>query len=172
MSNLYEFFYKNFWNIFFGSLLAFSIAVILSALVIDSLLGYEPCILCLYERIPYILISLISFASFFYATKVKRILLQLCCLCAFSGAGIAIYHVGVEKTWWHPSSKCVPDTNFGEIDSLEEFKNKLQSSKLGDCSKPALKILSFSLAELNLMMSLLMLFVFIIIITKNAKTNL
>lgn len=172
MSNWYEFFSKNFWNIFFGGLLLFSLVVISSAFVIDSFLGYEPCILCLYERIPYIIISLISIVSFFFTRNIKKILLQLCCLCVFVGAGISIYHVGVEKSWWSPSSKCVPDTNFAEINSLDEFKKKLESSKLGDCSKPALKILSFSLADINLIINLFMFAVFLIMIKKNAKTTL
>ena len=46
-------------------LLIYSILSLSFALFLEYYLGYKPCQLCLYQRIPYLLILVFSFVGFF-----------------------------------------------------------------------------------------------------------
>ncbi|MDX1916522.1 MAG: disulfide bond formation protein B [Rickettsiaceae bacterium] len=126
--------------------------VILAALFIDYVLGFEACILCIYERIPYGFIAIFSLLLFLIPSRLKLLLL-LNMLCFFIGESIAVYHVGIERNLWNPSSQCSSQFSISDELSLEDFKNHLHNAKLGDCSKPAMHIIGLSLAEINMILN-------------------
>ena len=55
-------------------LFIFSITILVSALIIEYILGYEPCSLCIVERIPYVLAIIILILN--YTLKKKSGLFQ------------------------------------------------------------------------------------------------
>lgn len=172
MSNYYNYIVKNIWSAFFASLFAASICVLLSALVIDKILGFDPCILCIYERIPYGIVALICGVGYFSDAKHRWIFLWLIALSAAVGAGIAIFHTGVEREWWSPTSHCTPHVHLNDSTTMEDFLSQLDKAPIGDCTKPALKILGLSLAEINVILNLLLLGLMTQLIRFNAKTKL
>lgn len=75
------------------------------ALTAEHVFGLKPCILCLYQRVPFLLTGLIGFAAFFISSKLAEknlsawpiLISSLIFLC---GGIIAFYHTGVELHWW------------------------------------------------------------------------
>lgn len=157
-------FYKCFRYLNRGAIFALIGAIsaisIISALYIDKMMGFDPCPLCIYQRIPYILALFISIMAIFLRNY-HGFFLQILIFIFITGAGIAIYHTGIEKHWWQKSSICKAEVKIGEYTNLEEFKSMLDSAPIGDCSKPAIRIVSFSLAEINTIISFILIFILI-----------
>ncbi|MBT3702999.1 MAG: disulfide bond formation protein B, partial [Alphaproteobacteria bacterium] len=85
---------------------ASSFIVVASAISSEIFGGLAPCVLCLYQRIPYAItigLGLIGFAvpRFFLAAVL------LAALAFLVGGGIAVFHVGVEQAWWTGTEACV-----------------------------------------------------------------
>lgn len=69
--------------------------------------GVEPCLLCLYQRIPYAVAGVLALAAIVMPRGRGRIALLALCLPVFLiGAGIAFYHTGVEQHWWASVAGC------------------------------------------------------------------
>jgi disulfide bond formation protein DsbB len=66
--------------------------------------GLDPCHLCILQRWPYGLTALLGLAGALFALRGRARLggtLVLVCALVFLGeAGLAFYHVGVERHWW------------------------------------------------------------------------
>jgi disulfide bond formation protein DsbB len=149
----------------------FSVIVLLSALYIDYILEFDPCPLCIYQRIPYLFSAITSFIAIILKARFRLIFLQIMIIIHIAGASISIYHMGIERNWWSPSKLCKPEIRLGENTSLDEFKHSLNNLPIGDCSKPALQILGFSLAEINTIISFIIIFFLIRIYRSNEEAN-
>ena len=137
-------------------LLAISSVVLASALFIDLFLGFDPCILCIYERVPYVFIMFFSIILIFNHLYIRSLLLIIAFITLIGGS-LAIYHVGIERNLWKATSQCSQSFDMNEYATLEDFKKHLDTARIGDCSKPALRILGLSLAEINVIMNMLLL---------------
>jgi disulfide bond formation protein DsbB len=142
-----------------GLVLAVSIVVLGSALLSQYAGGLQPCILCLYQRVPYVAtialsgsaLALIAFSGRpQYA--LTRGVLAVCAVVFFAGAGIATYHVGVEQGWWLGAASCSgPDLNTMTIDELREH---LLQAPVVRCDEVAWSLLGISMAGYNILTSL------------------
>ena len=84
---------------------AFSIVILTAAYMSQYIGGLQPCSLCYLQRYPYFAVIPMSGIAYLFAREVPRnsvtsLLMSLCALAMFAGAGIAAYHVGVEYGWW------------------------------------------------------------------------
>ena len=81
------------------------LAALGAALVAQYGFGLRPCHLCLLQRVPYGLAAL--FAAMAVATpeeeRLRMLLLAVCAMLFAANAGIAAFHVGVERHWWESS---------------------------------------------------------------------
>ena len=70
--------------------------------------GLEPCILCIYQRVPFAINIVFGLLAFFLVSRnnMQLWLLRLSGLVFFVGACIAFYHVGVEQHWWQSAASC------------------------------------------------------------------
>jgi disulfide bond formation protein DsbB len=79
-----------------------AIGSLASALVAEYVYRLEPCILCIYQRLPFIATGVLALL----ALKMERFpvavigIIAVCGLIYLAGSGIAFYHVGVEQHWW------------------------------------------------------------------------
>lgn len=135
-------------------LLLFSIGALGSAYTAQYGFGLMPCVLCLYQRIPFFVVIVLSAISFFAHGKLKTILISLCALALLTGAGIAFYHTGVEKHWFYMDGGCAAEEN--TANSLEELRNQLIGKPNIPCDKPAFLFLGLSMATWNFIFSLVM----------------
>jgi len=137
--------------IFFVSLIS-----IISAYFIEHVLGHQPCNLCLIERIPYILSTVLIIANYIFLKKNKIIIFLLILLFAFSLI-ISLYHFGIEQNFFEESAICGLK-NAAEIISKEEILKQL-NEKTTSCKDVTFKIFGFSLTAINILINLLLLII-------------
>ena len=89
MNNIFEI--KKFYTIVF----IISLLSLLIALYIEFFLGYSPCKLCIYQRIPYLVAIFLTFLGINYSKNL--IWLYALLLVFFSSFIISGYHVGIEQ---------------------------------------------------------------------------
>ena len=125
------------------------IIAILSAIYIENVLGYLPCKLCIYQRIPFVVAIFICFLGYNYF-KSDKILIALILLFAL-GAVISGYHFGIEKGIFEEYGGCT-NTNI-DILNKEKILETLGMAK--NCKNVDFTVLGISLAGLNFLISLL-----------------
>jgi len=111
--------------------------------------GLQPCVLCWYQRYPYMAIAALGIIGLVVAGRpgVLRFVLLLAALAFFVDAGIAAFHVGVEQHWWAGTSECGSDIDLNL--SPEELKNLLLNQPVVRCDAPAWVMFGISMAGYN-----------------------
>ena len=125
--------------------------VLLTALGLEFLAGYQPCELCLKERWAYYAgvplaigaIAMIGAGRPSWAAG----LIGLAGLGLLANAGLGLYHAGVEWHWWAGPSACTGGNPLAQ--TPEDLLKALQNQKIVRCDQPALYILGLSLAAWN-----------------------
>jgi disulfide bond formation protein DsbB len=136
--------------------LATAAVAIVSALVIQKI-GYEPCVLCLRQRIPYYAGVPVLAAALGLGLARSRFkgwsrgMIELARLCFGISVILAAHHVGVEQGWWEGPSSCVTRTM--DMSSLNAFAAQIAGTKMVSCNTPTFTLLGFSLAWWNLAVS-------------------
>lgn len=115
--------------------------------------GLQPCNLCLYQRWPWWIAGGIGAIAAFApaAMTVRRGLCLAAGLSVLAGAGIAVYHVGVEQHWWQGPTTC----GGGTIPSSFADMQRMMSTPIVPCDKPAWTLLGISMAGYNAVFSIL-----------------
>ena len=133
------------------SILVVSILALTSAYFIEYFLGYQPCNLCLLERIPYALSIIIILANFKFKFNDKSILLVLIIIFVVS-ALLSIYHLGIEQGLIEESFVCSTkdDLNLNKEQLLQELQ-KMNIS----CKNVAFTIFGLSLTTYNILLSVI-----------------
>ena len=142
----------------FKIILLISIISVLSALFIEYVLGYQPCNLCLIQRIPYGLGIILITLNYFLKKNERFIILLLILVFSFSLI-ISFYHFGIEQGFFKESAVCGLK-NVTEIISKEEILKQLQT-KTVSCKDVTFKIFGFSLTTFNIFISLILIFLLI-----------
>ena len=150
---------KKFYIIIF-TLSFFSLA---AAFYIEYIFGFKPCILCVYQRIPYAIAILTSLTAFFIGNR--NILLIILGLTFLAGILLAGYHVSIEKGFIEPIFSCTGE-NIKALEK-EEILKSLDNIQ-PDCKDVDFSIFGVSLATLNFIISFVLTIV-IVYIFKYAK---
>ena len=159
MNNIFKI--KNFYTIIF----IFSLLSLLIALYIEFYLGYSPCKLCIYQRIPYLLAIFITFLGINYYKNL--IWLYLLLIIFFSSLLLSGYHFGIEQEIFSEFSGCTGDSiNITDKNELLELFN----SEVNSCKNVDFRILGLSLATINFLLSFLI-FILIFKVIKNEKNK-
>ena len=153
-------------NIFLIVILAIISFTIISALIVQYWLGYEPCRLCLYERIPYFL-SMLLIAKIFFIKKYERITLLILFLVFMSSAALAFYHFGIEQGFFSESLACTTG-DLSKILSKEKLLEQLKQNSIS-CKDVSFRILGLSLAAINIIFSLILSVIFIVLFLNYEK---
>jgi disulfide bond formation protein DsbB len=134
-------------------ILLFSIFALLTAYFIEHILGYQPCNLCLIERIPF-LIVIIIILFFLFFKKYEKIFLISISLIFCTAALISLYHFGIERGFITESFVCGLDVK-NEVLTKEALLNQLKQRNIS-CKNVTFKILGLSLATINIFISLIL----------------
>ena len=81
----------------------FSAAALGMAFISQYVYGLHPCVLCIYQRVPYALVILFAVLGIGLGRKSPRavhLFTGLTALTFAANAVIAFYHTGVERKWW------------------------------------------------------------------------
>ena len=139
-------------------ILLISLVSIVSAYFIEYVLGHQPCNLCLIERIPYILSIVLILINFKFKKSEKFLILLLILIFVFSFL-ISVYHFGIEQGFFDESSLCTLKNN-SNIISKEELLKILNERSIS-CKDVTFKIFGLSLTSVNIIISLIIIFILI-----------
>ena len=141
-------------NTYLTILILVSFIVLSIAYIIQYLLGYQPCNLCLLERIPYILSLIILILN--YKFKKNQIFFSVLLFLIFIFSFlISFYHFGIEQGFITEASVCSND-NKTLLISKDAVLKSLQNVTIS-CKDVAFKIFGLSLTTYNMIISLIML---------------
>jgi len=135
---------------FYLFILFYSLLAIFFALYVEHVLGYKPCKLCLYQRVPYIFAIFISFVGYNYF-KNDKILILIVIIFSISVL-ISGYHYGIENNIFEEFSGCTAST-LEIIDKSELLKSL--NDNVSSCKDVNFKLFGISLAGINFLLSLL-----------------
>ena len=140
---------KNFYLL----ILIVSIFSLLSAIYIEHILEVRPCTLCLYQRIPYLISIFICFFGFNYPNNLFYIFSLI--LIFILSSMLSGYHVGIENNLFKEFSGCTSGNLniLNKYDLLKNLKDTMPS-----CKEVNFKFSGFSLATINLVISIVITF--------------
>lgn len=134
-------------------LLAAAVGPLGVAYIAEYGFGYEPCVLCLYQRIPYgIVLGLGIVALFVTAPRPTRLIAFLAGAVFAAGAGLAFHHVGVEQQWWTSAAPC--GASGGAVTSTEQLFAALENRTEKACDEIDWTLFGISMATYNVAFSL------------------
>ena len=137
------------------TLLAVAAAALGTAYTAQLGFGYEPCVLCLYQRIPYAVIAVLGVSAIFMTQPDRqRLITALSALTLAVSAGIALYHVGVEQHWWTSAAPC--GASGAAVSSTEDFLAALQEKPEKSCGDIDWTLFGVSMATYNTVISALL----------------
>ena len=126
--------------------------VIATAYAFEYLANLQPCVLCLYQRIPYaIAIGLMLLVAILRKHTQLNLILFIATSVVFAiGSAIAIFHVGVEQQLWQGTPGC---GNFINADSVEALRKQLLAQPIVRCDEVTWSLFGISMAGYNFLIS-------------------
>jgi disulfide bond formation protein DsbB len=145
-------------NIIFIFILCIITASLIGAFIIEYVLGYQPCKLCIYERVPYF-VSIFLILEIIFLKKNIKFTLLLISITFLVSSILAFYHFGIEQGFIIESFMC-ENEKVSEIITKEELLDQLKSNSIS-CKDVSFTFFGFSLAAINTILSLLLSVIFI-----------
>ena len=133
-------------------------ASLIAAFIIQYGLGHQPCKLCIYQRIPYILSIFLIIDVIFFKKSEKTTLLLLSLIFIISTI-LAFYHFGIEQGLFTESFVC-ESTSFSETLTKDQLLEQLKQHAIS-CKDVSFKVLGLSLASINIIFSLVLSVIFV-----------
>lgn len=132
-----------------------AIATIAGAYLFQFGLGYQPCRLCLEQRIPYYLAMPVALVTALLAGAHRLAAAGLALLAAIFlvSAGLGAYHAGVEWALWPGPADCGA-VGAADPASMSDFLSRLKEVRVVSCTDAAWRFLGLSLAGWNVVISL------------------
>ena len=153
-------------NLILIVILFFVSLVLISAFVIEYGLNHQPCKLCLYERIPYIL-SILLIIKILFVKKYEKITLFILFLIFIASAVLAFYHFGIEQSFFSESFVCKVE-DLSETLSKEQLLEQLNKNSIS-CKDVSFRVLGLSLATINTILSIILSVIFLKLFLNYAK---
>ena len=129
-----------------------SVIALISAFIIEYILGHQPCNLCIFERIPYLLAIIIILFNYQF-NQFEKFFVLLLLIVFLIGAILSLYHLGIEQGFIQESLVC-DLKNGSNLLSKEEILKQLQEKNVS-CKDVTFKIFGLSLTSYNILISLL-----------------
>ncbi len=149
-------------------ILLISLISIISAYFLEYILGYQPCNLCLIERIPYVLSIILIITNLIIKRNEKIFILLLMLIFVFSFL-VSFYHFGIEQGFFKESTVCGLK-NVSDLISKEEIIKQLNEKTIS-CKDVTFKVFGISLTSINIIISIFIIIILIKIFKKNEKIN-
>lgn len=158
---------------FYRGLIIIALLSLGIAYFVEYIMHIPPCILCIYQRIPYFIIIILSIGGLLIKKHNEYIIFFIEST-LFIAILLAAYHSGIEHHIFEPTALCSSSNiSFAENLSINEIRDKLYNEDIATCSKAALKILGLSMSEWNLLLNIGLFFIGILAYreTNYAKTH-
>jgi disulfide bond formation protein DsbB len=126
------------------------------ALISQYRFGLAPCVLCIYQRWPYVVVGvlgLIIMVALRNKPKLAAAFMALAAITFFTNMGIATFHVGVEQKWWAGLKTCSQPDFLGQDMSLEELEAMIMAAPVVTCGDIPWSLFGLSMAAYNVILS-------------------
>jgi disulfide bond formation protein DsbB len=132
------------WLIF-----AASAGALIFAFIMQYGFDVEPCVLCLWQRVPFGLVIALSLLACLWKPygKQTQMLVGICATIFIVEMGLALFHTGVELHWWLGTSGCAIEPLNGA--SIEDLRTQLLHTVVARCDQISWTFLGFSMANWN-----------------------
>lgn len=149
----------------------FSLLALSGAFVGQYIFLLHPCELCIYQRIPYALIVLVSLPSYFFVKSQKSLyyIAVFCSLLFLVNSGIAAYHTGVEYGFFPAPTACSGGGSKGQ--SMEEVRAAIMNAPMVSCAQAFVYIFGLSMAAWNMLAAFLAFIVSAVVLFKKRAKN-
>ncbi len=127
-----------------------SVGSLASAFIAQYAFGLEPCILCLYQRVPFAVAIGLGVLGAARPCLAGPIMAALAATFA-TGAAIAFYHNGVEQHWWAAATSCAEGGQLAT--SPADLLKSLQTKSPKPCDQVDWTFLGVSMASWNVLFS-------------------
>ncbi|MGB0629688.1 MAG: disulfide bond formation protein B [Alphaproteobacteria bacterium] len=138
--------------------MAASAVALAAALASQYLGGLAPCKLCLWQRIPHGAVIVIGVGAllWFRGPRERLFLTWLSAIAFAVGAGIALYHTGVEQHWIAGPSSCSGDSGLNSAQSVDELRRMLLAAPVVRCDEIPWSLFGLSIAAWNTLASIVL----------------
>jgi len=137
------------------AILGASVGALAVAYSAEVALSLETCVLCLYQRVPYVLAGVLGLAALLVPRGRLRTAAAVAAGGVFlTGAGIAFYHVGVEQHWWASAASCGGDLSQGL--NVQHLQQQLLEKPPKACDEADWMLFGVSMATYNVAASLIL----------------
>jgi len=150
-------------QIVFG-LFFFNILILISAYYIEYILKVPACSMCIYQRIPYFLSTVIILVFFLKKIDFKKLIIILF-LFTLINTGLSFYHIGIEQGFFNELNTCKDEIN---ASNTKDLLSQLKSKGVVSCKEVGFTIFGLSLATINFIVNTILI-MFYWIILKNEK---
>lgn len=135
-------------------------ATVGGALGFEHIGGYIPCALCLMQRDPYyygIPVAAAAVLSSFFGGPawLTRSLLAVAAVLMLIGAGLGVYHAGVEWHFWEGPATCATAAQ-GVTQNASDLLADIDAKTPPSCADAAFRLLGLSFAGWNVIASLVL----------------
>jgi disulfide bond formation protein DsbB len=138
-------------RLFFWIMLAASLGAIAYALTAQYAFGFEPCMLCQYQRIPYWAVAGLALIELSVPGVDRKGVAWLIAFVFACGAVLALYHVGVEQHWWQAGACSAQGP--GVSLNFNDFNAAPAKPILKSCDSIDWTLLGLSMATYNVAVS-------------------
>lgn len=130
-------------------ILVLSVGALAAALVSQYFFGLDPCVLCVYQRIPYVVAAVLAGLALVLPLdrRGKAVLMGLAGVAFAVNAGVAAFHVGVEQHWWAGTDAC-GGTPLGAF-TLDDLKAAMARPAPTRCDEVPWSLFGVSMAGYN-----------------------
>jgi disulfide bond formation protein DsbB len=135
-------------------------ATIAGAWFTELVLGYVPCKLCLIQRWPYYFALPLAALAMLISGPMKlrvaaRPAFAVLAMMFMISTALGVHHAGVEYGWWAGPADCGGKLEAGPA-NVNDLMAAMNKTKIVSCTEASFKILGFSLAGWNALISFLL----------------
>ena len=131
-----------------------SVALLGGALAFQYLGGLAPCQMCIWQRWPHAIAIVLGLIAF--VPPARKPATRLAGLVVLIGAGIAVFHAGVEWNWWEGLTACTGTGDMLGGLGAEDLLSTDGPLGVVRCDEAAWVFLGLSMAGWNAIFSLLL----------------
>jgi disulfide bond formation protein DsbB len=135
-------------------------ATIAGAWFTELVLGYVPCKLCLIQRWPYYFALPLAALAMLISGPMKlrvaaRPAFAVLAMMFMISTALGVHHAGVEYGWWAGPADCGGKLEAGPA-NVNDLMAAVSKTKIVSCTEASFKVLGFSLAGWNALISFLL----------------
>jgi disulfide bond formation protein DsbB len=134
-------------------LIAASMTALTIAFGSQYLGGLAPCEMCWWQRWAYFAAIALLLPGLVPGTpaRARRLVLNLGATALLCGAGVALFHAGVEQHWWQGFTACTATT--GNAAGLDDLRAAILAAPVTRCDEIAWSLFGISIAGFNALFS-------------------